>query len=134
MNEENKRENIREEIDRANEAIRAANLLFENGFVKDAISKLYYSLLYSVRGLLLTKGLEPKSHEGALRLFGLHFVKPGTFEAKDSHIFSKLMKFREEADYNPSYSFSPEDFTEFKNDAETVIQKITTHLREKDYL
>lgn len=61
MNEENKRENIREEIDRANEAIRAANLLFENGFVKDAISKLYYSLLYSVRGLLLTKGLEPKS-------------------------------------------------------------------------
>jgi len=79
VNEENKRENIREEIDRANEAIRAANLLFENGFVKDAISKLYYSLLYSVRGLLLTKGLEPKSHEGALRLFGLHFVKPGAF-------------------------------------------------------
>ena len=79
MNEENKRENIREEIDRANEAIRAANLLFENRFVKDAISKLYYSLLYSVRGLLLTEGLEPKSHEGALRLFGLHFVKPGAF-------------------------------------------------------
>ena len=79
MNEENKRENIREEIDRANEAIRAANLLFENGFVKDAISKLYYSLLYSVRGLLLTEGLEPKSHEGTLRLFGLHFVKPGAF-------------------------------------------------------
>jgi len=79
VNEENKRENIREEIDRANEAIRAANLLFENGFVKDAISKLYYSLLYSVRGLLLTEGLEPKSHEGTLRLFGLHFVKPGAF-------------------------------------------------------
>ena len=79
MNEENKRENIREEIDRANEAIRAANLLFENRFVKDAISKLYYSLLYSVRGLLLTEGLEPKSHEGTLRLFGLHFVKPGAF-------------------------------------------------------
>jgi uncharacterized protein (UPF0332 family) len=82
VNEDNKRENIREEIDRANEAIRASNLLFENGFVKDAISKLYYSLLYSVRGLLLTKGLEPKSHEGALRLFGLHFVKPGTLRPK----------------------------------------------------
>jgi len=44
------------------------------------------------------------------------------------------MKFREEADYNPSYTFAPEDFTEFKNDAETVIQKITINLREKDYL
>jgi len=134
VNEENKKANIREEMDRVNEAIRAANLLFENGFAKDAISKLYYSLLYSVRGLFLTKGLEPKSHEGALRLFGLHFVKPGTFEARDSHIFSKLMKYREEADYNPSYTFALGDFTEFKNDAETVIQKITIHLGEKDYL
>ena len=114
MNEENKRENIREEVDRANEAIRAVNLLFENGFVKDAVSKLYYSLLYAVRALLLTKGLEPKSHEGALRLFGLHFVKSGAFEAKDSHIFSKLMKYREEADYNPSYTFTREDFIKFK--------------------
>ena len=134
MNEENKRENIREEIERADEVIRAANLLFENGFLKDAVSKLYYSLLYSIRALLLTKGLEPKSHEGALRLFGLHFVKPGSFEAKDSHIFSKLMKYREEADYNPSYTFIRDDFNEFKSEAETVIYKITTHLKEKNYL
>ena len=134
MNEENKKANIREEIDRANEAIRAAHLLFENGFVRDAVSKVYYSLLYSIRAVLLTEGLEPKSHEGALRLFGLHFVKPGAFEPKDSHIFSKLMKFREEADYNPSYPFAPEDFTEFKIEAEGVIQKITRYLESKDYL
>lgn len=134
MNEENKRENIREEINRADEAIKAADLLFENGFIRDAISKLYYSLLYQIKALLLTKGLEPKSHEGALRLFGLHFVKPGTFEAKDSHIFSKLMKYREEADYNPSYTFNREDFIEFRSEAEIVIQKITSHLKERDYL
>jgi uncharacterized protein (UPF0332 family) len=134
VNEGNKKANIREEIDRASEAIRAAHLLFENGFVRDAVSKVYYSLLYSIRAVLLTEGLEPKSHEGALRLFGLHFVKPGLFEAKDSHIFSKLMKFREEADYNPSYTFAPEDFTEFKSEAEGLIQKITNYLKNKDYL
>ena len=133
MNDENKRANIREEMDRANEAIRASNLLFDNGFLRDAISKLYYSLLYSIRALLLTEGLEPKSHEGALRLFGLRFVKPGAFEAKDSHVFSKLMKFREEADYNPSYSFVPEDYTEFKSEAEAVIQKIVNHLKNRGY-
>ena len=121
-------------MDRANEAMRAANLLFENGFVRDAVSKIYYSLLYSIRALLLTEGLEPKSHEGALRLFGLHFVKPGAFEAKESHVFSKLMKLREEADYNPSYTFTPEDFAEFKSEAEGVIQKITNYLKNKTYL
>jgi uncharacterized protein (UPF0332 family) len=134
VNEENKKENLREEIDRAVESMKAADLLFDNGFVRDAVGKLYYSLLYTVRAMLLTKSLEPKSHEGALRLFGLHFVKHGIFEPKDSHIFSKLMKYRQEADYNPSYSFTPEDFTLFKGEAETLIHRISSLLREEGYL
>ncbi len=85
----------------AAKAIAEADLLFANGFFKGAVSRLYYSLLYTIRALLLTRGLEPKSHEGALRLFSLHFVKEGPFEAKASHTFSKMMKYREEADYNP---------------------------------
>ncbi len=134
MNEGNRKANIREEIGRASEAIRAAGLLFENGFLRDAVSRIYYPLLYSIRAVLLTEGLEPKSHEGALRLSGIHFVKPGFFEAKDSHIFSKLMKFREEADYNPSCTFTPEDFTEFKGEVDGLIQKITGYLKSKGYL
>lgn len=124
MIEENKRENIGEEIKRAEEAMRVSNLLFDNGFFNDAVSKLYYFLLYNIRALLLTKGLEPKSHEGALRLFGLHFVKRGLLKPKDSHIFSKLMKYREEADYNPSYSFTKEDFIELRKEAEELAETI----------
>jgi uncharacterized protein (UPF0332 family) len=134
MIEENKRENIREELERAVKAMGAAGLLFENGFLNDAVSRLYYSLLHEIRALLLTKGLEPKSHEGALRLFGLHFVKEGVFEPADSHVFSRLMKYREEADYNPSYMFTEEDFVEFKKDAEELSNQIKAHLKEKGYL
>ena len=134
MIEKNKKENIGVEIKRAKEAMRVTYLLFENSFVNDAISKLYYFLLYNVRALLLTKGLEPKSHEGALRLFGLHFVKKGIFNPRDSHIFSKLMKFREEADYNPSYTFTNEDFIEFKKEAEELADKIRKYLRKKGYV
>ena len=133
MMEENKRENIREEIERATEARKAAELLFSNDFIKDAVSKLYYFLLYSIRALLLTKGLEPKSHEGALRLFGLHFVKQGLFISQDSHIFSKLVKFREEADYNPSYVFTKEDFNDLAREADDLFLKITAYLKDKDY-
>jgi uncharacterized protein (UPF0332 family) len=133
MMEENKKENIREEIERATEARKAADLLFNNDFVKDAVSKLYYFLLYSIRALLLTKGLEPKSHEGALRLFGLHFVKEGLFPSQDSHVFSKLMKFREEADYNPSYVFTEEDFKDLAIEADNLFLKIRAYLKDKDY-
>lgn len=134
MNEENKRENLLEEVERAQESMDAAELLFTNGFTRDAVAKLYYSLLYSVRAMLLTKGLEPKSHEGALRLFSMHFVKKGVLEPRDSHVFSKLMKYRQEADYNPSYVFTSEDYLEFKKEAEEVMRKINLFLRQAGYL
>jgi len=134
MMEKNKRENICEEIERASQTMSAATLLFDNNLINDAVSRLYYFLLYNIRALLLTKGLEPKSHEGALRLFALHFIKEKLFEPKDSHVFSKLMKYREEADYNPSYVFSKDDFTDFKKEAETLSIKIKSYLKNNRYI
>ncbi|MGC8813731.1 HEPN domain-containing protein [Dictyoglomus sp.] len=64
MKDENIRLNVKEEIERAKEAHKSANILFENGLIKDAISRLYYYTLHMVRALLFTKGFEPKSHEG----------------------------------------------------------------------
>ena len=80
MTRDNKRKNIREEMEKAAETIDAATLLFDNGFLDDAISRLYYFILHSIKAVLLIKSLEPRSHEGALRLFSLHFVKEGIFE------------------------------------------------------
>ena len=134
MMEENKKKNVNEELQRADEAMKAANLLFDNGFLNDAISRLYYFVLYNIRALLLTRGLEPKGHEGALRLFSLYFVKEGIFDPRSSHIFSKLMKYREEADYNPSYVFTKEDFVEFRKEAEELANTISLFLEEKGYL
>jgi uncharacterized protein (UPF0332 family) len=134
MTETNKKENILDEMERAVKAMGAASLLFENGFLNDAISRLYYSILHDTRALLLVKGLEPKSHEGALRLFSLHFVKEGSFQPADSHILSRLMKYREEADYNPSYMFTKEDFIEFKRDAEKLSNKMKVYLKDKCYI
>ena len=134
MMEENKRENIQAELEGAEKTLSEAELLFKNGFFNGAVSRLYYSLLYSMRALLLTKGLEPKSHEGALRLFGLHFIKEGLFETKASHIFSKMMKYREEADYNPAFLFTREDFIALRKEVGELSKRIRSYLKEKDYL
>lgn len=107
MTEENKKLNIAEELDRSTEALKA---------------------------LLLMKGLEPKSHEGALSLFGMHFVKSGMFKTDDAHVLARLMKYREEADYSLSYKFTERDYTQFKIDAQNLIGGITTYLRAQGYL
>ena len=134
MTEENKKKNIRLELDGAAKTFSEAELLFQNGFVSGAVSRLYYSLLYTIRAVLLTEGLEPRSPEGALRLFSLHFVKEGPFDAKASHIFSKLMKYREEADYNPAYVFTKDDFIALRQETEQLKEKILAHLKGKSYL
>jgi hypothetical protein len=130
MMEKNKRENIRAELERASEALSAAILLYENGFISDAVSRLYYFLLYHIRALLMTKGLEPRSHEGTLRLFGLHFVREELVDKRAAQIFSKLMKFREEADYNPVSMFTKEDFLNLKKEAEELTSIINKYLKD----
>ena len=128
MTEDNRKENIRAELERAAEAIAAATLLYENGYISDAVSRLYYFVLYNIRALLLSKGLEPRSHEGAIRLLGLHFVREGLMDKSTAQIFSKLMKFREEADYNPVSMFTKEDFVALKGEAEVLAALIKKHL------
>jgi len=128
MTEDNRKENIRAELDRAAEAIAAATLLYENGYISDAVSRLYYFVLYNIRALLLSKGLEPRSHEGALRLLGLHFVREGLMDKSTAQIFSKLMKFREEADYNPVSMFTKEDYIAYRREAEHLTAAIREYL------
>ena len=44
------------------------------------------------------------------------------------------MKYRQEADYNPSYTFNPEDYVKFKKEAEMVMQRIRSQLKKAGYL
>ena len=82
MTEQNRGHAIAEEIRRAGDALRAADLLGDNGLFSDAVSRLYYCVLSHVRALLLTLDVETRSHEAALRLLSLHFVKAGTLPRK----------------------------------------------------
>ncbi len=112
----------------------AADLLFANGYINDAVSRLYYYIFYHVRALLLTEGIEPKSHEAALRLLGFHFIKKGIMEPNISHLLAKLMKYHEEADYNPGVVFTEEDFPIYRQEAMDVTGQICSHLKERGYL
>ena len=128
MMEDSRKENMHDELSRADEAIKAADLLFDNDLVSDAISRLYYFVLYHIRALLLSRGLEPRSHEGALRLLGLYFIREGFLEKSVAQVFSKLMKFREEADYNPVSMFSKEDYVEYRKEAMILADTIRKHM------
>ena len=133
MTEANRGQAISEELTRAESAFAASVLLADGGFPADSVSRLYYSLLCRIRALLLTEGLEPRSHEGALRLLSLHFVKSGRIEPEASHLFSRLMKYREEADYNPSYVFTPADVCKLTEEVRALGIRIADLIRRAGY-
>jgi hypothetical protein len=47
-------------------------------------------------------------------MFSLHFIREGIFHPKDAHVFSRIMKYREETDCKPACSFIADDFAEFE--------------------
>ena len=68
---------IRSKIDKAEQRMVEAKVLFENGFYDSVINRLYYSLFYGVNGCLLVKEIFSKTHSGAKNKFHLVFIKPG---------------------------------------------------------
>jgi uncharacterized protein (UPF0332 family) len=134
MTAENKGLNITEELERAKSALESADLLNGHGHVNDAVSRLYYCLLYHIRAVLLVKSFEPKNHESALRLFSLHFVKTGLFEPAAAHLFSRLMKYREEADYNPSYVFAQDEYLHLRTEVDALMGLIRGFLQAQGFI
>ncbi len=96
-------ENIREEWALSEEALRATHALVGIGVLRDAASRLYYCALHAVRALLLSEGLEAKSHTGVLSLLGMHFIRPGHMPAELSTTFRRIQAFRESADYTRGF-------------------------------
>jgi hypothetical protein len=125
---------IHDELRMAAEFGRAAELLAEKQMFGNAISRLYYQAFHHVRALLLTKSLEPKTHEGIHRLFGLHFVKPGIFKPEESVLLGRLMKYRETADYDPVSTFTHEDFQNLKDFVHSLCEHVQEYLRAEKYL
>lgn len=134
MTDQNIKINIKQEIERAEDCSKSAELLKEHNQFADAVSRLYYYAYHYIRALLLSKGFEPKTHEGSLRLLGMYFIKTGIFAPALSHSYARLMKYRGEADYNPSYIFTKEDYIDFKRESDLLKQQITEYLQKENLL
>ena len=103
MTGENRRENAASELARAAQSLRAAEVLIEASLLHDAESRLYYALYHAAVAILLTEGIEPRSHAGTANLLGLHFIKTGRLSPDDGRLFARIQKYRLEADYGRDF-------------------------------
>ena len=105
MKPEEKEEYIHYRLESARKTFEAAKILAENGYWNSSVNRLYYSLFYALKALLLFHNIETKKHSNIKSQFSLHFVKTDRFDKKYGQLFSELMDWRQKGDYENIYDY-----------------------------
>ncbi len=134
MTGDNRKRNIADEVARAGEALRAAKALAGLGLNADAVSRAYYAVLHMLRAALLSRGVDPKTHAGAIHLFNTELVRNGTFPSSHNRLLAGLQRARELADYDAAVSFSADDAAAEVADAERFTGAILEMLTREGWV
>jgi uncharacterized protein len=109
-------------LERANEALAEAKLLFESGHLHTYVNRLYYACFYAVSALLLTKGLSTSKHTHLRALLHKELIRPGVIRLEYGQFFDLLCNNRQKGDYSDFVVFRIEQIegwlkqaTEFVN-------------------
>lgn len=93
-------EYVNEELQEAKDALTDAKILHgTQGTDKAVVNRLYYACFHAVNAVLHTKGFDPTTHQGTLRLFGKEVVTEGDATRDDGRFFNDLRSYRQIADY-----------------------------------
>lgn len=108
MNEE-MRTLIRYRMERAQESLDEASLLFESGHTNTAVNRLYYACFYAVSSLLLTQNLSSSKHSGVRAMFHQRLVRTGRVSAELGKFYDILYNNRQKGDYADLVRFERDD-------------------------
>lgn len=131
MNDVNRQLNISIEWEKSKEAFKEAKALFDQNLAGGAISRAYYAAFHGGKALLLSLGLEIRSHQALGKLFSLHFVKTQKLDARYSRILSKAQKYREEADYSSEFVFTCQDARERIEEIDEFLKAVENLLKKE---
>ncbi len=132
MTDENRRRNVVAEWKHVADSLAAVRALVAARLPNDAVSKAYYAAFHAAAALLLTLGLEPKTHAGTGTLLGRHFEdKLGAGLVSD---FGRLQTFRHAADYDRETNFTMEEADAETRRAEAFVAKAEVLLHADGWL
>ena len=76
------------------------------------------------------KGIETKTHQGLIREFALHLIKPGFVEVEYGDLLRQAKEDRETGDYEPFVTFDLEEAKKLVRDAKRFVERIEKFLKD----
>jgi len=96
-------------LERAEQAIEAADEMFIKGYYDFAASRAYYGVFYAATSLLLQEGMEFSKHGGIISAVHQRFVKTGKLNKEDGKDINWLFELRTIGDYGGLEHVSKQD-------------------------
>jgi uncharacterized protein (UPF0332 family) len=112
----------------AAETLNAAELLVEQGYLRDAASRAYYGMFYIAEALLNEKGLSFKKHGAVHSTFALEFIKTGVFETKYHRWLLEAFNQRQLGDYDEAVQFQSDEIHGTIQQAREFLEAVKLHL------
>lgn len=113
---------------KAHRALRAARRNLDEGDVETATNRAYYAAFHAAGAALLSVGEIPRTHSGAVKRFGIHFVKSGQLSHTTGRVFSEALSHRLNADYDAFNVLNPGAIGELVDDVGRFVRAVETML------
>ena len=89
-----------------------------------AIQRLYYACFYMASALLMSRGINARTHNGVVGQLGQNFVSKGFLTKDEGRLYSRLLQNRITGDYNDFFFFSREDVAPLLEPTRNLLIKI----------
>lgn len=131
MTQEEKRALVKYRLERANESMKAAHLLFQNKLFIPAMNRIYYSMFYSVQALLVLDEKAFSKHGQVKAYFNKAYIKPGVFPKEFGRVFNAVFEYRQKFDYVDLVIPEDELISDYLGEAQGFIDQISSFLDDK---
>ncbi len=123
------RDEIHQELVRAEKSLNAAEILLRDNCLEDAVSRAYYAILHAARAALLAEGVKVTSHKGVRRLFSQHLIKTEKLQHRLAVILAEEQDDRFLADYDVTFAPEPERVQKRITDASEFLAAVKLFLQ-----
>lgn len=121
---------IRYRIEKAYSKLSTARDLIRTNHFADSVGASYYAIFSSIRALLMIKGINPKTHEGAIKQFNLHFIRDKKFPQTANKIIREAKLIREHSDYGDFFIVERQTAEMYIEESEKFIKRCEEVLTE----
>lgn len=100
LTEEQRRDIVRYRMENARKMLEEVKSHRSNGFFNTAVNRMYYACYYAATAMLISMGIEVKSHDGVRLNLGRHIVLEGRLSPELGRFYSRLFSKRSTGDYD----------------------------------